>query len=199
MNILALSGRPNSGKDTVAEYLSTTYSNVKHLKCAHPLQDLTAYMIDVFTYDNAHRILFSNNLWKDSTLYEINDKVYSPRQIQKILGHSLREAFGQKLFGSMLMNRITELSDNTFVVVSDVRRPQEVELLAKHPGTIFAYISREETDKKAIINPEHQNETEAYHEFLQANAHIFLDNNRSLQYLYDQIDDLYNTLMFGDE
>lgn len=193
--VLGLSSPPNGGKDTAAIYLQR-YPHVYHLKCADPLQDLTAYLIGISEDKEAYKRLFQNHEWKDGQYYEINGKLYTPRQIQKTLAKALRGEFGQDLFAWWLTNEINKLPDQAFVVVSDIRRPPEVEAIKSFSNGYLGYIHNTKAWEEFKNNPEHENETESYHEILQKEADFNIDNNSNLGDLFYELDNIYQTIRF---
>jgi len=197
--ILGLSSPPSGGKDTAAIYLER-YPNVHHLKCADPLQDLTAYLLGLMDQEKSYKKLFQNHVWKDGQYYEINGKLYTPRQIQKILGKSLRTEFGQEFFAWWLSQEINKLPDNSFIVVSDIRRPPEVEALQQFSNSYLCYIHNPKAEQDFESNPEHANtETEAHHDYLKEQADFHIQNDGSLNDYFYELDQIYQKIRFPED
>lgn len=165
--IIGLSGLPNCGKDTTANYFIRTYKYSK-LSMAQPIRE-TVYKVF--------------NL--DTTL--MNDRDYESQPLPQLGGKTVKVVL--QLFGKCCTDIHNGVwVDNTFRdldlkqrwVIADVRRPVEVEQI-KAVGGICIYIHSNRPIPQDGRDMAH--ESESYHDYLRTNADYHLLND------YDGVDD----------
>ncbi len=178
--ILGLTGEKLSGKDTVAEYLISKYK-AEHIRHSHFLDDIL----------------------------KILDLPLSRRN-EIDLGMSLRRTFGDGILGKALAKKVKE-SKNEIIVINGIRFQDELEN-ARSLGAKIIYITApEEMRFKRFLNrkekaddasqnlsefrlQEHE-PTEIGIPSLGAQAEWRIENTRSTEDLYKQIDEIISNLM----
>lgn len=173
--IIGLSGLPNCGKDTTANFLIRTYRYSK-LSMAQPIRE-TVYK--VFNLDT--------NL--------MNDRQYESRPLVELGGKTVKVVLQMFNFCNDIYDGVW--ADNTFRgldlsqrwVIADVRRPVEVERIKAVGGiTIYIHSNRPIPHDGRDMN----HESESYHDYLRTHADYHLLNDYAtedqyLQYLSQEL------------
>ncbi len=184
--VIGITGKMRSGKDTTSEWLVNQYGYV-HLSFAAPLKRVCGTL---FNFD--HDQLYGNKKnVKDDRWYGI-----TPREVLQFVGTELfRNNMGRLLpeiknnFWAECLKRevIVKLKEGKSVVVSDVRFPNEAEVLRQiHKSTKIYRVNRENRGVDGAVAAQlHSSETEMNgivcdHE---------IENNGTLRELYGKVDD----------
>ena len=139
--IIGILGLKGAGKDTIADYLVDNYNYNKD-SFAKSLKDATAVM---FNWD---REMLEGNTPESRAEREVPDPYWSeklnmdwsPRYALQYLGTNvLRKQFYDGIWLSSLEHRLLTSKDDT--VISDVRFPNEVQLI-KNAGGILIHVVR---------------------------------------------------------
>jgi dephospho-CoA kinase len=118
----------------------------------------------------------------------------------------LRENFGQDLFSKVISEDIKR-DDSEVVIVDGIRRESDIEYLKKMKGFKLIYVEADmkiryeriikrgenaDDNRKTFeeFKKDHQGEAELQIKGLKGIADIVLDNNGTLEDLYQQIDDI---------
>lgn len=129
--IIGLTGKKQSGKDTIADYLVNRFGFIK-LAFADPIKDICKTMFG-FTNDQ----LYGN-------AKEILDETFNilPRDAMKFIGMEFRENMHKlipnihgDIWSLILLNKIQKLRQkdpNCNIVITDMRFPNEYQMLVSH-------------------------------------------------------------------
>jgi hypothetical protein len=172
--------KQRSGKDTAADYLISKYGGMK-LKFADPLYEIESLCHKFVnlpppnTYTKAQRrdfLQFIGTQWGRTLDYNVWARMMDDKltKLESIYQPS------PKLFDSIDME--------AHFFVTDVRFPNEVEVLKKHGFTIIR-IDRSEELRDLTGNPNHESEIslDGHHYY----DHI-IDNNGTLEELYAKLE-----------
>lgn len=129
--IIGLTGKKQSGKDTIADYLVNRFKFTK-IAFADPIKDICKTMFS-FTYDQ----LYGN-------AKETLDETYKilPRDAMKFVGMEFRENMHKlipdvrdNIWISIMLNKIQKLRQKDpfcNIVITDIRFPNEYQMLVSH-------------------------------------------------------------------
>lgn len=191
--IIGFSGAIESGKDECVKFFQRQYPNVIHLKVAHALQDTVAGFAGIYTEDLSHRKLFDNRIWKEEyPLVKIGGTTFTPRQLQKIFGDKFRDVIHPKVWESFLDEAIEGLPMSTVVCISDIRYDDDLRWVERNGG-YNVYVQRQVAEDAYYASLEGglAHRSESFLDFCRENAWAVVDNNRSLSYLYEQLEVIY--------
>lgn len=191
MNIIAITGKAGSGKDTIAQYLCSRYLNTYTESFAAPLKRACAeaFGIPLEDFHSTIRKELTNPLWG-----------VSPRKIAQFVGTEMfRESLKNLIPGaeSFWVNRMSKLlagqlatetdgiydSDDN-IVIPDLRFQNEYEFVASNSGIII-HLTKPGADGTVGI-PNHI--SEAGIEFTHPHKTYYLHNDSSLEALYGKVE-----------
>lgn len=209
--IIGINGQKRSGKDTIAEYLhNNDPDNVVIYKYAQPIKEgllieLSKYGYEfkdidgqdgfnreekIFSFDESIEILLTAceycNVNADYsyayfTLLEYPDTHFSIRMLMQILGtdiaRSLNDTHWIEYAEEKYSNAVFNNPEVTFII-TDVRFPNEMEVVTKRNG-IMIQVHRDND-----VEGSHASDTSIGY----INDAIHIDNNGSLNELYEQIE-----------
>lgn len=172
--IIGLCGEMASGKGTVVKYLEEKYGAVSH-RFSTSLRDVLSRL-----------------------------SIEVSRKNMQDLSRVLRETFGQNLLAKVIAEDAKN-SNNKIIVIDGIRRPADIEYLGKLPEFKLIYVTADiKTRYERIIKrgeneddlsktfenfkKDHEAETELEIPRIGSNANIKIDNNGSLERLYEQVD-----------
>lgn len=138
--LIGLAGLKESGKSTVAKYLSAKHNYVEY-EFARPLKEAIK-----FTFDMTEDQLYVNK--------EIVDPRYNltPRQIMQKFGTDfIRDMIDPDFFLNKFEYWHKSNSSNSNVVISDVRFPNELNRIHKLGGKVYL-IERTNCDRKQDVH-----------------------------------------------
>lgn len=205
--VIGISGPIKSGKSEAARYIQKQFNNVHILSFAYPLKKMIQ---DLFYLEP--------NQLQNHELKELKDSKLgvSPRKLMQFMGtevfrnkNMLRSLYSPILLPEneypIFLQQQTEtfwiwhlhkkiesiLSKNNkpIIVIEDVRYEDEYDFLKKTYNAKFIYLQK--TNDKEQNSQGHSSEQN--HLFLQSNADFVINNNSTLEFFYDQ---LQNTLLF---
>jgi hypothetical protein len=140
--IIGISGYIGSGKDTVADYL-TTFKGFKRMSYAGPLKDAVAA---IFNWDRGmlEGTTKTSREWRDQVdpwwAERLNIKHLTPRWVLQQWGTEVgRRAFHDDIWIASIENQLRTTKDH--VVISDCRFPNELKSI-KRMGGITIRVSR---------------------------------------------------------
>lgn len=174
--IIGLTGKKNSGKSTIAEYLHSTLSYEEYA-FANPLK---CGLIEIFGI-------------KPESVYGTETQKNEIDPFWNISGRELAQVVGSELFRDYLptllpqlqniwirrMEKTLMLSLCKFILISDIRYPDEAEFVKSKNG-ILIRIERGETEQ----NDQHQSENQ------NILADYIVENNSTIDNLYKKIDSI---------
>jgi len=187
--LIGICGHAGSGKDTVGFYLKEKHDNTYKLAFADPLKEAAAQMfgvaVDVF-YDSEKEV--RNDFWG-----------VSPRQMAQFFGTEMvRETIpkllpevGSNFWVRRMVQRLTgaeytvPYDSDDVVVITDVRFQNEYDWIVSQGGIII-HLTRTGADGTVGI-PGHA--SEAGIDFHHEHVTYTLDNNSTLEKLYEDVDD----------
>lgn len=193
--LIAISGKAGSGKDTVASYISTKYLNTYTEAFADPIKRACAeaFGIDI-------------NDFNDPILKEATDLVWnvSPRKIAQFVGtemfrqtlHSLLQEIDNDFWvqrmdhlinGNILTHLGASYDDEDTIIISDLRFQNECDWLVENNAVIIHLTSNRAPDTVGI--PGHVSEAGFVVPANYPNNH-FITNNDTKEILYDQVDNV---------
>jgi hypothetical protein len=175
MHIIGLSGLPNAGKDTAADYLVHSYGYIK-LSMGHPIRELvyTLYMLD--------KGWMNDRYYESQPLPQLSGKTV--KEVLQVIGRTCTEIHDAVWVNSVLSN----LDPTQIYVVSDVRRPCEIDTI-KDMGGVGVYINSNQPLPSDGRDMSH--ESESHHQYLLNSADYSLSNTSTLKDYYQKIDDLH--------
>lgn len=174
--IIAICGYKRSGKDTIAEHISTMYGH-KHIKIAGKLKEVVKILFNF----NDHQIETDDK--------EICDERWgiSPRKAMQFMGTEMFQYKLQELIPDIQRNfwiqsLITEniIGQNTPLVISDLRFMHEYTELKKHNVFIIKINRRHDAGEQDL----HPSETE----FMNIPVDLQLENDGTIESLYKHLD-----------
>lgn len=127
---LALIGRASTGKDTVAHYLAENYGYVV-LAFADPLRELAAFVDPIVDPESG---MTYTEVLAEFGYREAKDRFPDFRRFLDRLGRGVREVVADDTWTGLLEDRLQAIDDDTPVVVTDVRFPNEVSILCQGYG-----------------------------------------------------------------
>lgn len=140
--IIGITGKAGSGKDTVADYLVARHNFVK-VSFAQPLKDGLCAM---FGWSQEQLL---DRVWKESALEGIGK---SPRELMQTLGTEWGRDLVHKELWLMLARQRIEASEKS-VVISDLRFDNEAELIRSLGGQVI-HLTRPQTTEVAAHSSE---------------------------------------------
>lgn len=172
--LIGLVGKAGSGKDTVATQLVEKHG-FKRMALADPLRDIVqlAFVLD------------HDNVW-DRELREQPIEFLNDWTVRKLLQFVGTELFRRQVWDDIWMhNLLQRLEPGQNYVISDIRFPNEMSGLLNGFGgvTKFVDVIREGCDG-AVGIPNHESEAHTF------KADIVIDNNGTLEELYDKVEKL---------
>lgn len=200
--IITISGWIGSGKDTVAQYLQSHY-DYKSISFAASLKDAIS---NIFGWDRdlLEGRTVESRRWRECVdvwwADRLNIPHLTPRWILQYWGTEVcRQGFHDKIWIASLENKLRKHSHN--VVISDARFPNELSVIKKLGGKSLRIVRGPDPDWYSLAlkaNSGHLESREQLQKQIHASewswiGHDFdytLDNNKSLEYLYEQIDQI---------
>lgn len=167
--ILGLFGRKGSGKDTFADYLVENFGFQK-LSFAGPLKNTCK---ELFSLTDAQ---LNDPVLKETVVEKWN---LTPRQILQKVGTDLfRNHFSSTFWVDIMKNKLDALGEDDKIVITDIRFPNEYELVDSFENSFVIHIDREQS--KEIID-EHISENWSFR-----SKHV-VSNNKSKDDFYKNI------------
>lgn len=178
-SIIGIAGYANSGKDTVAEYISEfTFGQYKQFNLADPVKEAASKMFGI-PLEN-----FYNEKKEEIDSYW----GFSPRYITQKLGtEGGRELFQKDIWLHRMMLEYENAISEGYrgLVIPDIRFPNEISFMKEHfSKTYFIRIKRDN------ISPVFPHESESYINTLDVDRD--LDNNFTLKNLRAKVYTLIN-------
>jgi len=140
--LIGIMGLKGSGKDTVAKMLPVSWNRMAF---ADTLKDITAIL---FSWDRGmlEGKTDASREWREkvSTYWskELGIKNFTPRMALQLLGTDVfREHFHQDIWVKVLKNKI--INTNSDIVITDVRFPNEANMIKELGGNIVQVIRGE--------------------------------------------------------
>lgn len=136
--IIGITGLAGAGKDTTAAYIMKKYPKYKKLSFASKLKDMTA---ELYGWDRKKLEGITNldRKWReveDLNLSKIFGRKITPRHELQLLGTGLRNILQRNFWTCMVKNEIIKKNLKN-VVITDVRFPDEIEMIRSLGGIIF--------------------------------------------------------------
>lgn len=176
--IISLSGYCKSGKNTLANYISSKYNFVE-LSFARKLKIICS-------------TIFNKPLdyWEDKndfiTIPELNN--LTKRQVLQNYGQFIRDNQGQNFFINYIDSIIkSDVSKN--YIITDVRYLNELDYI-KTINSYLMYIERKD------CKPVNKHISESYYQTIRDNSDFVIYNNRDLNDLYNAFDLVYQDILF---
>lgn len=208
--LIGICGLKGSGKDTIAKMLPIEW---KKMAFADTLKDITAtlfgwdrFMLEGSTEQSRKWREEVSNYWSK----ELGIANFTPRLALQTLGTDVfRDHFNQDIWVKVLKHKIINSNDN--IVVTDVRFPNEVEMIKSVGGKIVQVIRgdlpewwpvAEELNNKHIYGPNDLEKwkcLEGIHpsEYSLAgiiNPDYIIHNDLDLEFLHKKVDDMLDRL-----
>ena len=205
--IIGICGLIGSGKDTIADYLVNSHGFGQD-SFAASLKDTLAV---VFGWDRTmlEGRTSSSRTWREQVDIWWADRLgiphLTPRWVMQNLGTEvIREHFHQDIWTASVENKLRKINNNT--VISDCRFPNEVAAIQAAGGVVVCVKRGAAPDwaDLAIANPDMMPQlypTVHASEYSWAGSKFdyIIDNNESLDMLYNRIRDLVQGLLHARE
>ena len=182
--IIAVCGYKRSGKDTIAEYLTKNY-NYNHYKITDKLRKVVQLLFNLNDNDYEKNKEENDDRWNTTPrkmMQFIGTEVFQYK-IQELLPNIGRNFWIKSLLSDELLDNIN--NNNHKIVISDLRFIHEYENL-KQLNIPLVVIKVTNNKIKNIDN--HISETE----HLKIPIDYEIENNDTLQQLYDNINKIFN-------
>jgi hypothetical protein len=117
---------------------------------------------------------------------------HTPRFVQQNVAQISRDIFSPTIWADRWKEHIDECSNANYIVCTDIRHPEELEVLRNYVHVLI-YVVRPEVEaarKKGGGSWDHP--SESHYEMLKATSHFQLINSGSLTDLYVQVDTVFN-------
>lgn len=207
--IIAICGLQGSGKDTTADKLIEIAKfkglNVGKMAFADRLKDTVAVLFDL-PRDQLAGFTLESREWREQPLYNWSQRLGRPTTprnlLQQIGSELLRDQFHENIWIDCLMDSI-EKSDKDLIVITDCRYPNEMKSLINNGGK-FIEVKRHTPDwyYEVLNNPTyipdgiHKSEYEWIRPLhcLKDEYHFEIDNNGTMDELFEKINDIYEKL-----
>jgi dephospho-CoA kinase len=183
-SIIAICGYKRSGKDTIAEYLTKNY-NYNHYKITDKLRKVVQLLFNLNDNDYEKNKEINDTRWNTTPrkiMQFIGTEVFQYK-IQELIPNISRNFWIKSLLSDELINNIN--NNNHKIVISDLRFIHEYENL-KQLNIPLVVIKVTNNKIKNIDN--HISETE----HLKIPIDYEIENNGTLQQLYDNINKIFN-------
>ena len=183
-SIIAICGYKRSGKDTIAEYLTKNY-NYNHYKITDKLRKVVQLLFNLNDNDYEKNKEINDTRWNTTPrkiMQFIGTEVFQYK-IQELIPNISRNFWIKSLLSDELLDNIN--NNNHKIVISDLRFIHEYENL-KQLNIPLAVIKVTNNKIKNIDN--HISETE----HLKIPIDYEIENNDTLQQLYDNINKIFN-------
>ncbi len=172
--LIALSGHCNSGKNTLANYLTTKYDFVQ-FSFANKLKQICSTIynqpLDYWEYD------------KEVILPELYN--HTKRQVLQHYGNVLRTHNHEDYFVNDVVQKLN-ICTNINKVITDLRFNNELYKMIEI-NAIVIYIKRNNT--KLVNN----DVSESFYDYIKHNSNFIIYNNSTLTDMYEQFDFIYNS------
>lgn len=192
--IIGICGTMGTGKDTTADYFVENYG-FKKMAMADPLKHAVK---DLFSVD-------ADTLWGPS-----ENRTPRVRKLLQVLGTDVARDFDPDIWVNKTKERISswmkrgvDLYDHTahprddmerYVVISDIRFPNEAKMLHDHPRGYVLHLKRETTlDGEAA---KHASET-CVGDIPEKYFYATVDNNGSVKELHTKLAEIYADIQVG--
>ena len=183
-SIIAICGYKRSGKDTIAEYLTKNY-NYNHYKITDKLRKVVQLLFNLNDNDYEKNKEINDTRWNTTPrkiMQFIGTEVFQYK-IQELIPNISRNFWIKSLLSDELLDNIK--NNNHKIVISDLRFIHEYENL-KQLNIPLVIIKVTNNKIKNIDN--HISETE----HLKIPIDYEIENNGTLQQLYDNINKIFN-------
>ena len=140
--IIGICGLANSGKDSIADYLMEYRPEFTKIKMAHHLKDVVSLlfgmdrkMLEGETPEDREKREVVDEYWNDKVYDDL--KPFTPRKALQYFGTNLlRNQMCEDMWVACLEKNIKDKNlDN--IVISDVRFPNEIDMIRKLGGVII--------------------------------------------------------------
>lgn len=207
--VLAICGLQGAGKDTTAdkiiEIAKSKGLKVGKMAFADRLKDMIAVLFDL-PRDQLAGFTPESRIWREEPLPKWSKRVgkpITPRYLLQYFGTELlREQFCDTIWIDCLMDSI-EKSDLDMIIITDCRYPNEMKSLIDNGGKIIE-VKRHTPDwyyevlnsPKYIPDGIHKSEYEWIRPLhcLKDKYHFEIDNNGTMDELFEKINDIYEKL-----
>lgn len=175
-------GKKRHGKDTVADYITKTYPNFVKKSFAKPLKDAVQILFD-----------FTDDQLNDENLKEEPDEFWgdSPRKVLQLVGTELFRNQYDQMFWIKVAKR--HIPPNKNIIFSDVRFKNEFDFIKENKGIVI-FIKRDIVQYK-----KDNHDSEKYIDDLAQSADYSIDNNATLNDLYNKIDDIMSKYIIKND
>lgn len=178
-NVIAITGKAGSGKDTVASFLEENYG-YKNYKFAEPIYGILKVAFNLS--DEKINALKRYDENKEAFIPGYTDITYR-KALQLIGTEFFRNSIDKDIWASNLIDRLRTSSDNK-IVISDLRFPNELEALKKYKEHFNLNVIKVVRPNSGLDKTLAEHESELYD--LPANIEIY--NDKGLPELYNEIE-----------
>jgi hypothetical protein len=192
--LIGVAGFPGAGKDAFCEAVLKNSFNLRKYKFAYPIQDLTAELAGIESFDNSHRNLFENREWKETfPLLTIDGKVWTPRKTMQTIGQGFRDMFGQSIWSNKAQEYASILSGEVICYFTDMRYHNEFQFIRDNGG-ITIFIDRPEAEQAALSSEVFNHASEMFVPEMKHRSMMRVDNSRDLDALVFQANEFSGLL-----
>lgn len=178
--IIGVCGLKGAGKDTIGDIICKNDDSFVKMSFADTLKDITAILmgwdrklLQGDTIESREWREKADDYWSDKF-----GKMITPRIILQELGTNvLRNQFLQSIWVDSLQKKLMEIDKN--VVITDVRFPNEIDMIKELGGTIYR-VERGELPKW-------------YHELNKLSHYLYEVNNFNPLFIIDDLDKIHES------
>ena len=171
--IVAISGRKFHGKDTCANVL-TEYAGFEHHNLADPVKDVCSEMFGI------PRGYYDQSGMKEQRLKRW--PYVTPRKTLQDLAQQMRDLYPD-IWVQHFLRKLVTLDPNARIVISDLRYPNEIDMV-QQLGGVICFVTRPELEASSAKDT---HESESYFEHINTVAQYRFDNSQDLNYLRTQV------------
>lgn len=180
--IIGIAGDIGSGKNTVANILSTSFG-YKVLECSDKLKQVVSflYKLPLPYWNNRH--------WRNCPLKELGGK--TPNQVLPIIADGFRKANPDTFVNAL----IEEIIDYSLVTIPGIRYPNEVVKLKEHDNTFkLIYIHTPSNKSIQTDTRDLSHESESYSQYMKDNADVCFLNTGTVHDLQATVRDYMRSI-----
>jgi hypothetical protein len=189
--IYLLSGKKQSGKDTVGDYLKSEYGFSRYA-FADRLKEHCLKIVNECYGANWNMSYFHDNLLKETKFYIPLIGYITPREFLQQYGTEFARSFNDNYWVDFLIKKIRESGDES-IFITDVRFPNEIFRVEDSLQDFYnIFLVKLDRSTNEISQDTHSSEN-SMNEINEDSYDYLLDNRGTIQELNYQVDDMVDS------